>query len=163
MVDYIMNSGFEKERIQLVACTYDNEADSGQKILDMIKVPLFERGWRNIKTVNVVGKAIKTISEGKNQIIIIDEFLGTGRSLRTRVEWLNKNANQPIEIKCCFMAGMKYAVETLKADSIDIFRPLTTKKQEILNLEYYHFLKSIKLLLYHTQMNNLQVFSLELF
>ena len=90
MVDYIMNSGFEKERIQLVACTYDNEADSGQKILDMIKVPLFERGWRNIKTVNVVGKAIKTISEGKNQIIFIDEFLGTGRSLRTRVEWLNK-------------------------------------------------------------------------
>ncbi len=128
MVDYIMNSGFEKERIQLVACTYDNEADSGQKILDMIKVPLFERGWRNIKTVNVVGKAIKTISEGKNQIIFIDEFLGTGRSLRTRVEWLNKNANQPIEIKCCFMAGMKYAVETLKADSIDIFCPLQLEK-----------------------------------
>lgn len=128
MVDYIINCGFEKERIQLVACSYDEEADSGQKILDMIKVPLYERGWRSVKTVNLVGKAIKALSNGRNQIIIIDEFLGTGRSLRTRVEWLNKNANQPIEIKCCFMAGMKKAIEALGADSIEIFCPLQLEK-----------------------------------
>lgn len=43
MVKYIMSCGFEKERTQLVACTFDDEADSGQKILDMIKVPLYEK------------------------------------------------------------------------------------------------------------------------
>lgn len=128
MADYIVNCEFEMERIQLVACTYNDEADSGQKILDMIKIPLYQKGWKKFKTVNVIGKAVKTSSEGKNQIIIVDEFLGTGRTLRTRIEWLKKNVRQPVEIKCCFLAGMKNAVEKLKADSIDIFCPLQLEK-----------------------------------
>lgn len=128
LADYIANCGFEKERTQLVACTYDEEADSGQKILDMVKVPLFERGWRNIKTINVIGKAVKPLLNGKNQIIIVDEFIGTGRSLRTRIDWLRKSVNDPIEIKCCFMAGMKTAIDSLLADSIDVFCPLQLDK-----------------------------------
>lgn len=128
MVKYIMSCGFEKERTQLVACTFDDEADSGQKILDMIKVPLYEKGWKNIKTVNTIGKACKVIPKGKNQIIIIDEFIGTGKSLRTRVAWLKNNAKQPIEIKCCFMAGMEKAVKALNDDSIEIFCSLQIGK-----------------------------------
>lgn len=128
MADYIVNCEFEKSRTLLVASTYDEEADSGQKILDMLKVPLYERRWRDVKTVNIIGKAIRPISQGKDQIIIIDEFLGTGRTLRTRVEWLKKNANQNIDIKCCFMAGMRNAVEALNADSIKIFCPLQLEK-----------------------------------
>lgn len=128
MVDYVVGCGVDKECMQLVACTFDNEADSGQRILDMIKVPLYERGWRNIQTVNTIGKAIKNISDGKNQIIIVDEFIGTGRSLRSKVDWLKKNSGLPINIKCCFMAGMKNAIDRLKADDIDIFCPLQLEK-----------------------------------
>lgn len=128
MADYIINSGFEKERTLLVACTYDEKADSGQKILDMIKVPLYQRGWKRIQTINTVGKSIKHISNEMNQIIIIDEFIGTGKSLRTRVEWLTNNSKNPIEIKCCFMSGMKKAIDELISDSIDIFCPLQLNK-----------------------------------
>ena len=128
MADFIMNCGFEKERIQLVASTYDEEADSGQKILDMIKVPLHEKGWKNVKTVNTIGKAIKDILKGKDQIIIVDEFIGTGQTLKNRVYWLTHSTKQPIKIKCCIMAGMKKAIETLKADSIEVFCPLELEK-----------------------------------
>lgn len=128
MVDYIVNCGFKKERTQMVACTYDDEADSGQKMLDMIKIPLYERGWRNVKTTNAIGKAVKPLLDGKNQIIIIDEFIGTGQSLRTRIDWLRKSIKMPVEIKCCFMAGMKNAIKSLQTDSIDIFCPLQLDK-----------------------------------
>lgn len=130
MVKYILNCGFTEERTQLVASTFDTEADSGQKILDMIKVPLYEQGWRNFTTSNIIGKAIKikSLSKGKNQIIIVDEFVGTGQTLKSRVEWLTKTAKEPIEIKCCIMVGMENAIERLVDDSIEIFCPLQLKK-----------------------------------
>lgn len=128
MADYIINCGFIKEHTQLVACSYNEEADSGQKILDMIKLPLYERGWRNLKTVNVIGKVPRAFMEGRNQVIIVDEFLGTGKTLRTRVDWLTKNVCGSIELRCCIMAGMSKAIEELSADSIEIFCPLQLEK-----------------------------------
>ena len=60
IADYIVNkSGFKQETTQILSMTYDDEADSGQKVLDEIKHPIFKKGWRSIKTVNAFGKAIK--------------------------------------------------------------------------------------------------------
>ena len=42
--DYIINSAkFKAETTQLLAMTYDDGADSGQKVLDLIKMPLFQK------------------------------------------------------------------------------------------------------------------------
>lgn len=129
IADYIINkSGFALETTQILSITYDDEADSSQKILDLIKMPLFEKGWRSIKTVNRYGACVKNFKEGKTQIIIIDEFIGSGKTLRGRIKQLKNDVNGEFELKCCFLAGVKDSIESLEKENIEIFCPLTMLK-----------------------------------
>lgn len=127
--DYIINeSGFNESTTQLLSLTYDDEADSGQKILDNIKHPIFKKGWRQIKTVNMFGKSIPNYNKGKNQIIIIDEFIGSGKTLKSRIDYLKKNIQGEFELRCCFIAGIKNTIDDLIDDGIDIYCPLQLDK-----------------------------------
>lgn len=127
--DYIINeSGFIESNTQLLSLTYDDEADSGQKILDNIKHPIFKKGWRQIKTVNMFGKSIPNYNKGKKQIIIIDEFIGSGKTLKSRIEYLKKNIPGQFELKCCFIAGIKNTIDELIDEGIDIYCPLQLDK-----------------------------------
>jgi hypothetical protein len=130
MSEYIVNkSGFTENKTQLLSMTYDDEADSSQKILDTIKIPIYEKGWRAVKTVNNFGKGVKNCdTKKKTQIIIIDEFIGSGKTLKGRIDWLRKNTNQNFELKCCFVAGLKETINLLKSEGIDIFCSLQLDK-----------------------------------
>jgi len=129
ITDYIINkSGFTLETTQIMAIAYDDEADSSQKILDLIKIPLFENGWKTVKTVNRFGACNKSFKEGKTQIIMIDEFIGSGKTLRGRIKQLKNDINGEFEFKCCFIAGIKEAVESIEKEGIEIFCPLTMNK-----------------------------------
>lgn len=123
--DYIINkTGFTENTTQLLSLTYDDEADSSQKILDNIKHPIYKKGWRQIKTVNMFGKSITNFNKGKTEIIIIDEFIGSGKTLRGRINYLKKNINGNFKLKCCFIAGIKGTIDDLIDEGIDIFCPL---------------------------------------
>ncbi|WP_330443037.1 phosphoribosyltransferase-like protein [Flavobacterium sp. C4GT6] len=127
--DYIINeSGFDENSTQLLSLTYDDEADSSQRIIDSIKVPLYKAGWKNFKTVNLFGKGVSNYKKGKNQILIIDEFIGSGSTLSTRLDWLKKNIIGDFELKCCFLAGIKSSVDILRNKGIEIFCPLELDK-----------------------------------
>lgn len=127
--EHIVNeSNFKQENCQLLSMTYDDEADSGQKVLDNLKMPLFQKGWRNIKTVNKLGKSIKYYGEGKNQIIVVDEFIGSGKTLKNRINYLNKNIPGAFEVIFCFIAGTKETIEKLQAEGIKVFCPLQLDK-----------------------------------
>ncbi|KFF27398.1 phosphoribosyltransferase-like protein [Chryseobacterium vrystaatense] len=127
--DYIINeTGFTESTTQLLSLTYDDEADSSQKILDNIKHPIYKKGWRQIKTVNMFGKSISNYNKGKREIIIVDEFIGSGRTLRGRIDYLKKNIPGEFKLKCCFIAGIKNAIDNLTAEGIEIFCPLQLDK-----------------------------------
>lgn len=127
--DYIINkTGFTESSTQLLSLTYDDEADSGQKILDNIKHPIFKKGWRQIKTVNMFGKSIPNYNKGKTEIIIIDEFIGSGKTLRGRINYLKKNIPGEFKLKCCFIAGIRDTIDILIEEGIDIFCPLQLDK-----------------------------------
>ena len=129
IADYIVDeSGYHEETTQILAMTYDEEADSGQKILDYLKLPIYKKGWRSIKTVNYLGKGITYCNRGKNEIILIDEFIGSGKSLRGRINYLRKSINVPFTIKCCFVAGIKETIADLISEGIEIFCPLQLEK-----------------------------------
>jgi hypothetical protein len=120
----ITESEFKEATTQILAITYDSAADSGQKILDCIKMPLYRKGWRKLTTVNAFGKSIKNHSNGKTEIIIIDEFIGSGKTLKGRVDYLKKNIRGDFKLKCCFLAGIKNTITKLVSEGIDIFCPL---------------------------------------
>ena len=129
IAEYIINeSGFTEQTTQILSITYNDDADSGQKILDYIKHPIFKKGWRSVKTVNKIGKGIKNYSEGKTEIILIDEFIGSGKTLRGRIDYLKKNIKGNPIIKCCFIAGISESITKLESEGIDIFCPLRLEK-----------------------------------
>lgn len=129
ITDFIINqSGYSEETTQILSMTYDDEADSGQKILDNIKHPIFKKGWRSIKTVNTFGKGITNHRKGKTEIILIDEFIGSGKTLKIRIDYLKKNITGPFTLKCCFVAGIQDTISELVSQGIEIFCPLQLER-----------------------------------
>jgi hypothetical protein len=127
--DYIINTpNYDAEKCQLLAMTYDDEADSGQKVLDLIKMPLFQKGWKNFKTVNKIGKSVKYYKEGKTQIVLIDEFIGSGKTLRGRIKYLQNNLPGDFEIITCFIAGTKDTIKKLEEEGVKVFCALQLDK-----------------------------------
>lgn len=127
--DYIVNeSEFCENKTQFLSMTMNEEADSSQKILDNIKHYIFKKGWRNITTVNNFNKYIRHYQNGKTQILLIDEFIGSGRTLLGRIDRIKREITGDFQLKCIFIAGMKDVVEKLSEDGIDIFCALELEK-----------------------------------
>lgn len=127
IVDYItLESGFNINQTQLVATAYDKEADSSQSILHSLKLSLTRKNWGTVQTVNNIGNCIKTFNKyGLNQIILIDEFVGSGSTIKTRIEYIRKNIKGEFTIKCCFLAGISFGINRIINEcNVEVFCPL---------------------------------------
>ncbi|WP_165026915.1 hypothetical protein [Dysgonomonas sp. ZJ279] len=130
VADYIIKaSGFMCDNTQIAAITYDDEADSSQSILQALKVPIQKRGWRNVKTVNRYGRIAKNVDLGKTQIIFVDEFIGSGKTLRGRIKQLRNDIKTPFELKCCYISGIESVINEISQEyGVEIFCPLLIKR-----------------------------------
>ena len=127
--DYIISeSKFEESTTQILSITYDDNPDSSQKILDMLKVPLFQKGWKSVKKVNHYSKAMQNYKKGKTNILVIDEFIGSGITLKGRLKQLKNDINGEFNIKFCFVAGIKETIQHLKSEGLEIYTPLLISK-----------------------------------
>ncbi|MBB1140899.1 hypothetical protein [Myroides sp. WP-1] len=130
LADYIIeDSGFNEDTCQIASITYDDEADSSQKILDNIKMPLFQQGWSNIKTVNRFGAIPKNFKDGKHQVMLVDEFVGSGQTILGRIKQLKNDIKDPsLVIKLCFIAGMDLGIKRIENEGYEVFCPLRLPK-----------------------------------
>lgn len=127
--DSIINdSGFNEETTIVASITADDSADSSQKALDYIKVPLFKMGWSDYEQVNRFNNIPKHILRGRNQIILIDEFIGSGKTILHRLRSTNGWPKTDFTIKFCFLAGMEYAINMIEDKGYEVFCPLRLKK-----------------------------------
>ncbi len=128
IADYIINdSGFEIERTQIVGMAMDSTPDSSQWILQQLKPILTKRGWNNVKLITNFSKGVRYLNkEGKNQIILVDEFIGSGQSVKGRIDYLKKEAKGAYEIQACFIAGMEDGIKKIvdNFSSFKCFLPL---------------------------------------
>ncbi len=125
IADYIISdSGFSEDTTQIAAITYDDEADSSQKILDYIKMPLYKQGWPNFKPVNHYSSTIKNHKKGRHQIIFIDEFIGSGQTIIGRVKQLKNDIKGKFDLKFCFIAGMEYGIQKIEDLGYEVYCPL---------------------------------------
>lgn len=127
--DCIINdSGFQEDKTIIASITADDSADSSQKVLDYIKIPLFKMGWSSVITVNKFNGIPKHILKGKTQIILIDEFIGSGKTVHNRLRSTNGWPKIEFEIKFCFLAGMEYAIKNIEDKGYEVYCPLPLKK-----------------------------------
>jgi hypothetical protein len=128
IADYIINeSGYDIEKTQIIGMSMDDNPDSSQWILHQLKPIMTKKGWNNVKITTRFDKGIKLMnSEMLTQLILVDEFIGSGQSVEGRVNLLNERAKHPYEIKACFIAGMEFGIERVAKDFSDFrcFIPL---------------------------------------
>jgi hypothetical protein len=129
IADFIINdSKFNEETTQVASITFDDEADSSQKVIDYVKMPLFRQGWYNVKLVNRFGATVKNYREGRKQIIFIDEFVGSGQTIIGRIKQLRNDIGKDFELKFCFIAGMDHGIKRIEEQGFEVFCPLRLPK-----------------------------------
>ncbi len=129
ITDCIINdTGFEEDKTIIAAITIDDEADSSQRVLNDIKVPLFANGWSNVKTVNRFNDIPKNFKKGKKQIILIDEFIGSGKTILGRIKNIKEWLNGDFELKFCFLVGMDFGIKIIENLGYEVHCPLRLPK-----------------------------------
>jgi hypothetical protein len=117
IADYIINdSGFEIENTQIVGMVMDSNPDSSQWILQLLKPILTKKGWNNVKITPEFHRAVRKMNrEGLTNLILIDEFIGSGQSVDGRLNYLEEKAKTEYKINACFLAGMENGINKVKS------------------------------------------------
>lgn len=128
------HSELSDETTQIVAMAADSSADSSQYILYGLKSMFEKKGWRKYKHVNSFGKsysAYKKNSMLKN-IVLIDEFVGTGSTVVSRVKTLknvyNDNGVSDANFYVRVMVATEQGLLLAKSNGIDIEALIVLKK-----------------------------------
>ncbi|QHL85974.1 hypothetical protein GU926_00350 [Nibribacter ruber] len=123
IAEYIVNSsGFTLERTIITALAWEGDPDSSQMIIQLLRPWMTRKGWNNVAFASNVPKGMKLLNKyGYDQVILVDEFLGTGRTAEIRIEYLRQGAVRDLEIKACFVAGMKFGLCKISKLYDDVF------------------------------------------
>lgn len=111
---------------QIAAFTVDTQPDGAQLALQKLRPRLAEHDWELVKTMNTIN-GIPKMAETRPNIILFDEFSGTGRTVISRVKTVRERIHQreklldkeiPHKIYVCLIAAMG-AAKTLAAPEMD--------------------------------------------
>ncbi len=132
IADYIIDeSEFDINKIQIVGMAMDDNPDSSQWILQLLKPVLTKKGWNNVKMTTRFDKSIKILNKGTlTQLVLVDEFIGSGQSVSGRIKLLKERASVGFNIKACFIAGTQFGVDKV-IDDFDDFRCFIPLKKGI--------------------------------
>jgi len=114
---------------QIVAISCDDNPDSGQAILWFLKYYLVKYSLSGFKLLNIFWKAIKHVEQRPN-IVLVDEFAGTGTTVINRYKWLRNSipAKYEYNIFVCIIASMLNAKNNIEDHGIELFTPLVLQK-----------------------------------
>lgn len=113
-----ISTEFDLSRTLICASTADHAKDSAQMVLYDLTTALGFIGHLNVSTANRYDRA--QVFAGKvDDIILVDEFLGTGRSFIGRVKEISKHFNNksiPVpNIHALVLAGMDFGLHRVAA------------------------------------------------
>lgn len=118
--------GLDQSNTQLMATSIDDNPDSGQYVLYGLKSKLQRLGWSNPKLVNRAAKPTKYIEKYPN-IVLIDEFIGTGSTIIGRIKNFQRIANQQkkslenVNIYICAIASTNIGKVSIEEEGYPVF------------------------------------------
>ncbi|MCT3915960.1 hypothetical protein HZQ04_07820 [Elizabethkingia anophelis] len=126
IAEYIEDNVNDFNITQIIALAYDSNTDSSQKILYDLSNTLAIRGIKGFEAINQFGKAVSYYKKGYTSLIFIDEFIGSGKTLKVRNDWITKNLTMDEKPHYLYLAGIKSSINTFQ--DIQIFCPLQMDK-----------------------------------
>lgn len=123
--------GFTPVNTQIVAICNDKNADGSQLLLQILKDKFAEwDGWKERNFINSLAVSANEVPN-KSNVVIIDDFIGTGRKVCRLTEWYKQqliNRSIQCNIKVCALAGMEFSRVNLDKDDLEYYLPLWLKK-----------------------------------
>lgn len=130
MADRVCNElGVAENETQIITTAIDNEPDSSQMLLQMLKNRLSENGYPNFLKRSRGHEAIKYCVE-RPSIVIVEEFSGTGSTIISRVDEIRNRIQQKADslgveinprIAVCLLATMQNALASIQAAGIEVY------------------------------------------
>lgn len=122
IADGVVGLGLPASKVQVVALSADDDADSGQAVLYALKGQFARRRFDDVKLVNTFGKAQRYVEDRPN-VILVDEFVGTGRTLKGRLSTLvrdfkNNKGIADAKLYVFAYAGMRAALDEILAEGL---------------------------------------------
>lgn len=129
MSRYIVNKGFPLAECMVVAMCHDHLADSSQEVLQDIKLPLELKNFPNKNYCNRVDKCFKKSDKAIKHFFIVDDYVGSGHTVDTRIKSLAQKANgREYSLHFVIVAGMEHAIRSLRENGVDIYCSYTVKR-----------------------------------
>lgn len=122
MAQHIKTLGYPVDKMVVVAMAIDNSPDSSQEVLQNLKVYLAREFDEEIKLCNNMSDLKGWYNKGYRHFIAVDEFVGSGQTVRSRYRNVFKKINTTDKptIDFCILTGLEKAVVELRSDSIPI-------------------------------------------
>jgi hypothetical protein len=124
-LEIVTTPNLAPEKTIIAAMAADSTPDSSQALVQMIKLKLQSNGWGNVHIVNLFGAAFKK-SKSENferiNIVLVDEFVGSGRTVIGRVSAIKsqfKTANIDVNIFVNVIYSSIVGVEEIKKNTIN--------------------------------------------
>ena len=131
--EYICDKwGINGESTKIVALCDEESPDGSQFFIYLLKDKFAGRhNWTEKNFLNnllTIGQAPYRLKAGQN-LILIDDFIGTGNTVKRKIKWLKSKINKPdIKIFLVSLACMQGALNVIKSLEIEFFAPLILKK-----------------------------------
>lgn len=173
LAENIATINSEPEKTLLVSMTGDRSSDSGQHVLYALKFFLASLKWTGYTPVNQYNQSHKVFKENDQQdcyLILVDNFIGSGKTVLSRLAWIKqifeqKNYKLPkiyVMVALCTRSGY----EMLISSGVNLLVSQIIEDKLIDNLfveekdKYIELMKSIEdklLKIYHTKKNKTKI------
>lgn len=131
IANHIISMKYEPDKTVIMAMAHDHETDGSQDVLNALQIALELRGYNGFSTDSRMDQKVekKHYKKGIRNYVIVDDFVGTGRTaynrFRTFVDNLNKD---DIHISFCVVSGMKFGVDYCHHNRMPLYCPLQLSK-----------------------------------
>lgn len=131
IADHIIKMRYEPQKTVIMAMAHDHETDGSQDVLNALQTALVLKGYNGFSTDSRMDQKLEKnhYNKGIRNFVIVDDFIGTGRTALTRyhtfVNQLNKN---DIHISFCIVSGMRFGVKYCHNNSMPLYCPLQLEK-----------------------------------
>ncbi len=121
MANYISGLGYNWAETAIVAFCHNSSADSSQRLLQDIKVPLYKLCNYNILSINRFDRIERFYRRNAiKHFIAVDEFIGSGQTiLNLHKEFLDKPFKDAT-IDYCLIAGMDDSINKVREGGLNI-------------------------------------------
>ena len=121
---------FTPSETQITPLSNASEVKSGNRLLrDISVIPILRSFVCEKCFVDSFSLYKNNLKNGRNNIILVDDFIGTGRSFIKKIKViLSKNSEEKINIFCCAAVGMDFGIKQIEDEGCSVFCPKILSK-----------------------------------